>query len=377
MNSVTFIVGQLILGGAEKQLYLLSKGLILRGWKVSVITLHGGCGDYWEKPIRKLGIELLEVKTSNRLEAIRQIFTFIKHHPTDVIHSWSSFTSLYALLVSYLTNTPICVGSQRSSEQNTIHDLGFILYWLSYWGFKGITVNSHFGMKELGNRWPKKEICYIPNGVEIPGFSKLVNLKRKKSLRERFNIPQDLLVIGSVGRLTQVKRFDLLIESIQMIQGNNFKCGLVIIGDGPLKFFLSDKADNSLQKGTFFFLGSLYKAEEYMPIFDIFCLTSDYEGTPNVLLEALALGLPVISTKVGDVEEIIENEKSGVLLPSNDPDIISHHIQEILLNPNLCKDYSKNGKEKILDQYDASKAVDLLINFYNQLSSNMNNKKVH
>ena len=190
MNSITFIIGQLILGGAEKQLYLLIKGLVERGWKVAVITLHGGCGDYWEQPIRDIGVDICEVNTSSRLLAIKKIVAFINENPTDIIHSWSSFTGIYALLVAFLTRTPLCLGSQRSSEQFSIHDLGFILYWLSYCGFKGITVNSRFGMKELQKRWPKKEICYIPNGIEIFEVSEDTRRIKKKTLREEFKIPR-------------------------------------------------------------------------------------------------------------------------------------------------------------------------------------------
>ena len=218
MKSVTFIIGQLILGGAEKQLYLLVKGLHERDWKVAVITLHGGHGDYWEKPIRELGVLLCEVSTTFRLGAILKMIAFIKKNPTQIIHSWSGFTGLYAQLVAFFTRTPLCVGSQRSTEHNTIRELGFMLYWLSYFGFKGITVNSRFGLRELQQRWPKKYIRYIPNGFDFQSAIQSDEGSIKRSLREEFRVPPEMILVGSVGLMVQTKRFDLLIDSIRLVQ---------------------------------------------------------------------------------------------------------------------------------------------------------------
>ena len=96
-----------------------------------------------------------------------------------------------------------------------------------------------------------------------------------------------------------------------------------------------------LEEGTFFFPGFINNAQKYMPLFDIFCLTSDYEGTPNVIMEALACGLPVISANVGDVSEIIENGATGMILPSNDPAVIAQSVQKLISEPELMSKVRK------------------------------------
>ena len=374
MNSVTFIIGQLILGGAEKQLYLLVRELHQRGWKVSVITLHGGHDDYWEGPIRELGVPLCEVTTTFRLRAIIKMIAFVKKHPTQIIHSWSSFTGLYAVVAAFFTGTPFCIGSQRSTEQYTVRTLGFILYWFSYCCFKGITVNSRFGLQELQKRWPRKEIRYIPNGLDFENITEVSKKSERKSLREQFGIPDAMQVVGAVGLMVQAKRFDLLIESVRIIQQNGMNYGLLIIGDGPLKLQLYTKAEKLLQKGTCFFPGFIRDAQKYMSMFDVFCLTSDYEGTPNVIMEALVGGLPVISTNVGDVSEIIENGVTGVILPSNNPEVIARSIQELLSNPEGAEKIAKAGKEKIVKEYASGKMADQMMDFYYEMQSRSNKK---
>jgi glycosyltransferase involved in cell wall biosynthesis len=368
MNSVAFIIGQLVLGGAEKQLYLLAKGLVQQGWKVVIITLHAGHGDYWEGPIKELGIPLCEASTDSRLKAIAKIVSFLKKHPVDILHSWSGFTGLYALLVSRLTAIPVCIGSQRSIEQHLIRELGFPLYWLSYFGFKGITVNSRFGMMELEKRWPNTRICFTPNGIDLQPETAQPDASQKTFLRQRFGIPQNMRVVGAVGACIQAKRFDLLIESIGLLQQNGLDCGLVIIGDGPLKVPLQLKAQTILKDGTFFFTGEIPNAEKVMRVFDIFCLTSDFEGTPNVVMEALASGLPVLSTNVGDVSELIEDGVGGVILPSNQPEVIARNIQALFENPELQVKMAECGKEKIQRDYQPGVMVTSMINFYRSLA---------
>lgn len=364
MKSVTYIIGQLVLGGAEKQLYLLVKGLVNRGYKVNVITLHGGHEDFWEKPIRDLGVEVFEVNTSSRIIAILKILDFIRKNPTEIIHSWSSYTGLYALLVAFLTHTHLCIGSQRSTEKYIIHELGFFFYWLSYKGFRGITVNSRYGMLELQKRWPQKKIYYIPNAIDTTKNT-IENISiQRKLLREVFNIPDDLFLIGSIGLMVQVKRFDLIIDAIKIIQENGYKCGLFIIGDGPLKTNLVNKAKTHLQPGTFFFPGSMSEADKYIPMFDLFSLTSEYEGTPNVIMEALASRSPVISTNVGDINALIQNGISGVILESSQPEHISVIIQELIDNPDLRLRLSQNGFDDIKKQFETNLMVDKMVSSY-------------
>ena len=98
-----------------------------------------------------------------------------------------------------------------------------------------------------------------------------------------------------------------------------------------------------------------------------FALTSDYEGTPNVIMEALVSGLPVISTNVGDVSNIIENNVSGKILPSNTPTVISECIQELLIKPELRLAISKNGRERICNGYNTNSMVDRMIEFYKRI----------
>jgi len=364
MNSATYIIGQLVLGGAEKQLYLLIKGLVSRGWKINVINLHGGHGDFWEGPIRELGVTVFEVTSTNRIKKFFQIFKFIKKNPTQIFHSWSTYTGLYAIFTSYLTKTKLTLTSQRSIENYIISDLGFFLYWVNYIAFKGISTNSYVGQNELARRFPKSIIRYIPNGIDI---SKKNVEYSCNDLREKFSIPKDLFVVGSIGTLFQTKRFDKLIDSVGLLQLDKINCGLVIIGDGPLFQMLIERAKRKLSPGTYFFLGSINSASDYLNLFDVFCLSSEFEGTPNVIMEALASGLPVVASDVGDVKTLIEHEATGLISFNNHPEEIANNIKRLFFDRNLRKKLSNAGKNKILAEYNSEFMVEKMINFYQEM----------
>ena len=367
-NSVTYIIGQLILGGAEKQLYLLAKGLVARGWSVSVITLHGGHGDYWDGPIRELGVPFCEVTDTSRLARLLKMRSFVQEHPTRFLHSWSGFTGLYAALLAVLTNMPICLGSQRSVESLTVRELGFPLYWLSYALMKGIATNSRAAQRELERRWPRSKVAYIPNAIEgSRGKNSIAGRRLRRDLRARLHIPRRARVVGSVGALEDVKRFDRLIEAVRLLRQDRRDWMLVLVGDGPLRDRLHEQARLALGETAFHALGAYPTAEEIMPAFDAFCLCSDDEGTPNVVLEAMTAGVPVLVTDVGDVREIIKDRWNGIVLASNRPATIARSIRRLFANPATRRRMAKHGRERVLREYGLNSMVDAVIGFYESM----------
>src|SRR5262245_3468672 len=106
-NSVAFITGQLGLGGAEKQLYLLIKGLVQEGWRVSTITLNSDKGeDYWEGPLRELGIPIYAISRAlSRSHRLLEVKRILRQESVSIVHSWSMHTNLYAAVGGRLSGT--------------------------------------------------------------------------------------------------------------------------------------------------------------------------------------------------------------------------------------------------------------------------------
>jgi len=121
----------------------------------------------------------------------------------------------------------------------------------------------------------------------------------------------------------------------------------LIIGDGRNRKELEEMIKERNLEKKFFLIGALPQAAKYLKAFDVFVLPSIKEGFPYVLLEAMAAGLPIVSSLVGGTPEIIENGQNGFLILSKNPKILAERIADILDNPELATRLSQTGQEKI------------------------------
>ena len=154
----------------------------------------------------------------------------------------------------------------------------------------------------------------IPNGIDIERFSPRAEARRR--VRATLGIPEEAWVVGTVGRLAPEKDQGLLIDAMAPLL--DARRQLVIVGDGPERDSLRKKA-HATQRAEFVHMpGSSTNVDEMLAAFDVFALTSKTEGLPLVLLEAMATELPVVTSAVGGIPDIVEPEVTGLLFHPGD-----------------------------------------------------------
>ena len=143
-ETIVFITGQLGLGGAEKQLFLLASQLREQNWDVSIVTLSPETNNYYQFPLMQKGIEILGIplKTS-RLVRLVKIIWFLKRKRPSIVHSWCVFTNLYAVIGGLFWNIPKIIGSERANEKLTISEMGKFKYDLNLLGLSCLVTNNH------------------------------------------------------------------------------------------------------------------------------------------------------------------------------------------------------------------------------------------
>src|SRR2546421_8316031 len=166
-----------------------------------------------------------------------------------------------------------------------------------------------------------------------------------RALRERLGIAETEAVILSVGRLSKEKAHeDLVIAFKQLYEANpDLNCKLVIVGDGPEREPLESIAALSGVSQRIIFAGQVTDVRHFYAMADVFVLPSLTEGSPNVLLEAMAASVPVVATAVGGVPEIVENEESALLVPANDPASIAVALATLLTHKELARRLATNA----------------------------------
>jgi glycosyltransferase involved in cell wall biosynthesis len=292
---ICFIAGTLGQGGAERQLLYLIEELIADGSKVSVVALTSG--EFYENKLKELGAIVYNVKNKNKVKRFLEIAFTIKNKikPT-YIFSMHFYTNLYALFTNLVTAVNYN-GSLRNNLINEIKSNGF-LGLVSYFLPVRIIANSINASHLSRNKRDFILTDFLPNKI---------NLNKFKYYQR--TIPRNNIKILNVGRLEKQKNQQQAVWLISELIKNNINASLTIVGDGSLLGDLKKEVRNCKLEDKVVFAGKVENVEEYYKNHDLLVLTSLYEGTPNVVLEANASGLPVISSiSAGDARYLLPKE---------------------------------------------------------------------
>jgi len=339
---IAFLAYNLGQGGAERQLFYMVKTLVSQGCYPDVYSFYGG--GYWETPLRELGIRVIAINERNKIVRLWKLVRLIKQGKYRYVHSQQFGLNLYAV-VSSLFSGSSCIGSIRNNLISEVHtpDL-FGLGWLSLLLPARIVSNSMKGMenakKYLRN---SKSIYFLPNMVDTEVF--FPGESRK---------PDDTFKVITVGTVWKPKRVDRVLEVAEILKatGNERKIIFEIIGDGDeLDAMINLAKSKGLLNSMVFFKGrSENIASEYRDA-NALLLTSDFEGTPNVVLEAMSSGLPVVASNVGDVPEIIADGETGFYIECGNIKKMAQRIAALSQDAVLCSKVGRQARDYILKNH--------------------------
>lgn len=323
-------------GGAEKQNVMLANAMAERGHDVTLISISDDNNCYpMDERVKYI---FLPDKKTNALRIItryQDIKKKLKEIKPDVtVNFW--FQSAYMTAFMKKSTRGKVIYSERGDPGDKEYSgvMG-IIRKLTLPRINGFVFQSK-GAQSYFNNAVRARSTVIPN----PVFVKAEEYPEVKERRK---------AIVTVGRLHPQKNQKLLIDAFAMIADKIPDYSLEIYGDGELKEELQKQIEE-LRLGKRVFLKGTSK-EIHKLIYDasLFVLSSDYEGLPNTLLEAMALGIPCISTdcKPGGAREIIDDSVNGWIVPLNDKKELSNKIIETLSNKELGAQFSVDGKQKM------------------------------
>jgi glycosyltransferase involved in cell wall biosynthesis len=322
---ICYLAGTLGQGGAERQLFYAVQ--VLRRHETSVRVLSLDEGAFWEAPIRQLGATVTCVGERSRVKRVARIMRELKSEPADILQSQHFYTNAYVSLSAWAHNCK-SIGAIRSNGQ----------FDLSQSGRLGGRINLHLPKILAANS--RSSIQYaIQHGVAASRLFFLPNVVDTDQFKPAANAIEGPITLLAVGRLTREKRFDRFISLIHQLRQN---CGLNVRGwivgptraDQDLRSELERQAATlGLRSDALRFLGRIPDMTSTYQQANIFVLTSEHEGTPNVLLEAMATGLPVVATRVGGVPEIVQHGRSGFLVSEDNLDELTNSVVELVRHP--------------------------------------------
>jgi glycosyltransferase involved in cell wall biosynthesis len=212
------------------------------------------------------------------------------------------------------------------------------------------------------------KIYVLPTGLNLSQFRP----EQKKPLRKKYHLPPDAIIILYVGRLEEEKRIELLLQTFyELTKDDEVKkrqMYLLLVGDGRFRARLEKQAaDLDLKNINFMGAKPHHTIPDLMNCGDVFVLLSKFEGSPTVIKEALACGLPVIATKVGNIPELVLPGKTGELVEINaNPAEIAGKIQKVIksLDDNTI---TRDACISIVKPFSWKKIADKMVGFYNDV----------
>jgi len=354
-----FVIDNMELGGGERVFLQLAAGLRDR-FEVSVASMSGGT---FEHELKQLGIKFYPVDMSRRfsLKPISRIKAIIRNNKIDLVHSQGARADFFARIAGRLAGVPhiFCTiampveGFDVGLLQKKVYR--FIDQLTERYVERFIVVSD--SLKQMlveGRGIPAHQVLRIYNGIELSQYHPDAEYG---NLRSEWGIPQEVSLIGAIGRMVWQKGFEYLIECIPEIGRTYPDTKILIVGDGPLLDGLKALSGRLGVEKNIIFTGFRSDIKEILSAFDLLVVPSLLEGFPMVTLEAMAMAKPIIATNIDGITEQITDGKDGILVAPRDPDALAKAIIKVLADRQSAKAMGLAARKKVEQEFSVEKMV--------------------
>ena len=308
----------------------------------------------------------IDINTKSELspKIIKSFFELkkiVKDQKIELIHAHTRVAAVTAALVSAATGVPYVTTCHGFFKQR----LGRLL--CGCWGRKVVAISeavkqhltSDFGI-------PEDKVALIYTGIDTAEFSKDLSGEEKAKVRSRFALGEGP-IIGAIGRLSPIKGQEVLLRAGKSIFKGFPESKILLIGDGPDEQHLRDLARELGIEKNVVFAKSVDRTKEALSIMDVFVLPSIKEGLGLSLIEAMACGRPCAASRIGGIENVIEDGKSGLLFKAGDAEGLAAAVKRILGDKVIRDIVSRNGREKALKDFDIDRMATKMERLYKEV----------
>lgn len=371
---IIFFVSSLGAGGAERVATTLSNGWATRGHEVTLVMTYAGAEDIFYQPSPAVNLISLSRFLDGRffwgfgyLKKIFFLRKLVSETRPDVVISFLPNVNLMAILSTIYTQIPCIIGERSDPRMQPIGKVLFFACWIFY-RFASVVITQTKQVAEaIGFIFPGlKSVKAIPN--PLPGD--LVNI----APRQEHYLNSGRKILLSIGRLSKEKRVDKIIDAFKVLSVKHPDWDLWIAGDGPQRSSLESLLLKlNILPGRVRFLGNTKQPWMLMKQADAFVLASEYEGFPNTLLEAVALGVPSVSVDCRSGPREISGEESVVrLVKPDDWELFVKALDETMGNESLRLSMGKLGADSVRRRY----SLDTILEIWTTILDNLVKSKV-
>jgi glycosyltransferase involved in cell wall biosynthesis len=355
--NVLYLISTLGQGGAEKQ--LVSWTQIMQadlGARVFVASFDAG-RTHWAQALREMDVPVTVLgREKSVVNRTLGVMSLARRHRIDVVHAFSCYLSPLAVAAS-LASDAVPASSVRGDGLADLQSLRAVYRRPVLAMVRYMTANSREAIAQIKPRISAKTLVqYVPNLVEAPPC--LDRASRSPTCASTKTVLM-------VGRLDRNKRIDLFLHALA--KARTLESGLrgVVVGEGPLSADLHREAEQlGLLPHGVEFTGRLDDVSTHYADADVFVHLAMSEGTPNVVLEAMAAGLPVVTTGAGDLRHIVKPGLTGILVPFDDDSLLAESLVQLARAPELRARLGMGARDEMLHSFNRQVVRDALEGFY-------------
>jgi len=345
-------------GGMENGVVNVTNRLPADRYRISICALDSE--ETFSSRIQRPGTEFfLLPKTGDGIDwgLVLRLAELLRRCRADLVHSHNWGTFLYSVLAAKLAGVPIVHGEHGKNIGEIDGD-----------GAAKRMVKRTLGRRverivavcqSIADEWveyglPKEKVQCIPNGVDTSRFHPREDTRE---FRRQFELPESAFLVGSIGRLDELKNYDVLITALGQLKDSFAEVHLAVLGDGPRKERLKARAEELGIAERVHLLGYRNRPESFLAALDIFAFPSKYEGMSNVVLEAMSSGLPIVCADLPSHREVFSPGVEGEMVSPSTAELWAEILGELYRNTQRRRSLGLAARTKIVEKFSIEKMV--------------------
>ena len=348
---ILLLTTELHIGGISTYTTDLANALHRMGHSVFVASTGGELEKELSPEVKVVRIPLRtkSIASPKITATVFKLWGLVKEEKIEVIHAQTRVAQFTACILSSMTKVPYV------STWHGFYRPHFFRKVLPCWGELTIAISKvvYDHLKDDFNR-DEKKIRLIPNGVEISKFGRVYTAQEKLEIRKRYGLKEGP-VIGIIARLSEEKGHIVLVEAFKDLLKDIPAAQLLIVGSGRIENKIKAKVSELGVEGSVYFFGNTLDILDFFAVMDVFVRPSLSEGFGLVLVEAMLMRVPVISTNVGGFKAMLDDEEVGVLAKPTDAQNLKEAIKRVLTDKEFAVRISATAKKYAESHFSADR----------------------
>ncbi len=362
---VAHVLSSFDLGGQERVALELGARLVRAGYRVTAVSLAPPPDGKLADEFRAAGVAVDRVarpRPGVDLGLVLRLRRWFRENRVALVHTHNRMPLIYGAPAGRLAGAAVVHTKHGSNPRGGTRLLAGNLAGRFVDAFVAVSPETaEFALRR--HEIDRRRLSVIQNGIDLSRFHPDVAARAR--VRAELGVDGDAWLVGTVGRLAKEKNQALLIRAVAPLLGPGSR--LVLVGDGSLRTHLAEVAAERGVTPYVHFLGARGDVPQVLNALDLFVLCSDLEGLPLVLPEAMAVGLPVISTAVGGIPTVIEEGRTGFLVPPGDEEALRRIATRVRDDPTMASDCGSRARHESLRRFSAERMASEYVKLYERV----------